>query len=152
MEGVAAVRRMVRGDAAGVFAVQVECAGLAQWGLREYDELAERGIVGWVAVYGSSGDSISGFLTARLVVDEMEILNLGVRVEARRRGVGRALVEAAFVWGAANGGRRAFLEVRASNAGAIAFYERFGFAAGGRRAGYYSAPVEDAVQLAAGIG
>ena len=136
----------------------LRCRGSAgdwrKWGLREYEELAERGIVGWVAPFLRQGkqEGVAGFLTARLVVDEMEILNLGVREQARRRGIGRALVEAAFAWGAANGGRRAFLEVRASNAGAIAFYERFGFAASGQRAGYYAAPVEDAVRMAAGIG
>lgn len=180
MEGVAAVRRMMRGDSAAVFAVQGECAELAQWGLREYEKLAGRGIAGWVAPFlrqgnqgstrgadglrcldgvqdegdarGAGGEAVAGFLTARLAADEMEILNLGVRADVRRRGIGRALVDAAFAWGAAHGARRAFLEVRASNAAAIAFYAAFGFAASGRRANYYSAPVEDALRLAVGIG
>ena len=180
MEGVVAVRRMVRGDSAAVFAVQGECAELAQWGLREYEELAEKGIAGWVAPFlrqgnqgsargaegsrgldgmrdegnarGAGDEAVAGFLTARLAADELEILNLGVRADARRRGIGRALAEAAFAWGAANGARRTFLEVRASNAAATAFYATFGFAASGRRANYYSAPVEDALQLAARIG
>jgi ribosomal-protein-alanine N-acetyltransferase len=40
-----------------------------------------------------------------------------------------------------------FLEVRASNAAAIALYEKHGFAAVGRRRGYYDAPVEDAAVM-----
>ena len=39
------------------------------------------------------------------------------------------------------------LEVRASNAPAIALYEKHGFAAVGRRKNYYDAPREDAVLM-----
>ena len=41
------------------------------------------------------------------------------------------------------------LEVRASNAAALALYQRHGFSAAGVRRAYYSAPVEDALLLQA---
>lgn len=71
---------------------------------------------------------------------EAELLNLAVRPEARRRGVGRALL-------ALLAGRKVWLEVRASNAAAIRFYESQGFRVCGRRKGYYRDPEEDAVLM-----
>ena len=47
----------------------------------------------------------------------------------------------------AEGAEVAFLEVRASNAGAIALYEQAGFAADGRRPRFYQNPTEDAVLM-----
>jgi ribosomal-protein-alanine N-acetyltransferase len=55
----------------------------------------------------------------------------------------QAAVEAA----AAAGARRAFLEVRESNAGARAFYSKMGFVEAGRRKNYYREPAEDALLL-----
>ena len=43
---------------------------------------------------------------------------------------------------------KALLEVRASNLTALQFYERHHFHATGRRAGYYTAPLDDALVLA----
>lgn len=71
---------------------------------------------------------------------EAELLNLAVRPEARRRGVGRALL-------ALLAGRKVWLEVRASNEAAIRFYESQGFRVCGRRKGYYRNPDEDAVLM-----
>lgn len=72
---------------------------------------------------------------------EAELLNLAVRPEARRRGVGRALL-------ALLAGRKVWLEVRASNEAAIRFYQSQGFRVYGRRKSYYRNPEEDAVLMA----
>jgi ribosomal-protein-alanine N-acetyltransferase len=80
----------------------------------------------------------------RGAADEVEILLVAVVPHARRRGVGRALVEALL---ADAGARRAHLEVRASNRAAIALYERTGFVAAGVRKRYY-ADGEDALVMA----
>lgn len=72
---------------------------------------------------------------------EAELLNLAVRPEARRRGVGRALL-------ALLARRKVWLEVRASNEAAIRFYETQGFRVCGRRKSYYRNPEEDAVLMA----
>lgn len=90
---------------------------------------------------------IVGFLMARLAVRELEILNLAVAPGARRSGVGRALVRAALEAAAAQGATGVFLEVRESNAAALAFYDRLGFAVTGRRHGYYREPDESAVLM-----
>jgi ribosomal-protein-alanine N-acetyltransferase len=94
---------------------------------------------------------VAGFLVARRIASELEILNLGIRPDARRRGVGHALIQFAFAWGKELGAKSAFLEVRASNLAALEFYRRHQFKETGRRRFYYSNPVEDALVLTASI-
>lgn len=79
----------------------------------------------------------SGFVLARIAADEAEIISLGVLPACRRRGLARALLDAAARRAADSGASRLFLEVAADNAAARALYLRQGFAQMGRRAGYY---------------
>ncbi len=79
----------------------------------------------------------SGFLLARVVAGEAEILTVAVDPAARRAGSGRALVEAAVDLAAARGAGMLFLEVAVDNAAAIALYHRCGFARAGFRPRYY---------------
>jgi [ribosomal protein S18]-alanine N-acetyltransferase len=92
-----------------------------------------------------------GYIVGRAVVDQGEILNLGVMLAARRRGIGTALVRRMLEDFARRGVVSAFLEVRESNFPAQQLYESFGFTAVGRRARYYQRPMEDAVILRAAI-
>lgn len=75
-----------------------------------------------------------GFVMARVVDEECEILNLGVLPDHRRRGLGRRLLHALFEAVPAG---RCFLEVAADNGPAQALYAAEGFAAVARRPGYY---------------
>jgi ribosomal-protein-alanine N-acetyltransferase len=92
-----------------------------------------------------------GYIVGRAAVDQGEILNLGVALPARRRGVGSALVRRLLDDFAAHGVQSAFLEVRESNRAAQELYESFGFITVGRRRRYYQRPREDAVVLRAAI-
>jgi [ribosomal protein S18]-alanine N-acetyltransferase len=83
--------------------------------------------------------TLAGFILCRLIAGEAEVLTLAVRPAARRRGVARALLEAAIVL-AAPTAESMFLEVAADNPGAVALYEGAGFETVGRRAGYYGRP------------
>lgn len=64
-------------------------------------------------------------------------LGLMVAADARRRGVGRALMEAAVEWARGAGIRKLELHVFPWNAAAIALYERVGFEREGYRKGHY---------------
>ena len=146
------VRALAIGDIAAVLELAARSAGAARWSRPDYQRACGGDLDGWVAtappdVVGDSGSGVMGFLIARRVADEMEILNLAVEAGIRRRGVASGLLETAFQSGRASGAKRAFLEVRVSNAGAIAFYQRLGFAPAGRRPRYYSDPPEDALVL-----
>ena len=85
--------------------------------------------------------TVAGYLGCHHVADEGFIANVAVSPAFRRRGVARALMEAAKT---ADGLYRLTLEVRVSNAAAIALYESAGFVCDGVRPRFYSHPTEDA--------
>jgi len=87
------------------------------------------------------------FLLLRVAADEAEILSLGTRPAARRRGHARELVRHAVAAAQAAGARRLFLEVAADNAAAVALYRAHGFVEAGRRPRYYPGGI-DALVLA----
>ena len=86
------------------------------------------------------GPSAIGFVMVRAIAGEAEILALGVRPAARRRGLGRRLLTAGSAEAASRGTGRLFLEVAADNWAARALYLGAGFAQIGRRANYYRRP------------
>ena len=88
-----------------------------------------------------------GYAGLLVVADEGYITNVAVFPEYRRQGVAAKLI--AVFENFARGNKLAFLtlEVRPSNAAAIALYEGFGFRQAGRRKNYYDLPKEDALIL-----
>jgi ribosomal-protein-alanine N-acetyltransferase len=78
-----------------------------------------------------------GFIVVRAVAGEAEILTLAVHPEARRQGLGRALVDSAATTAHTLGAEAFWLEVATDNAAATALYAAAGFEAAGRRPGYY---------------
>jgi len=88
--------------------------------------------------------NILGYAGLHAVLDEGYIDNIAVEEAARRHGVASALLDVFCRFAEVN---LAFLtlEVRKSNAAAIALYEKFGFQQVGIRKGFYSHPREDAV-------
>lgn len=94
------------------------------------------------AVYVAEDD---GIVVGRLSVARDQhpasrhVADLGLMVAAshRRRGVGTALLEAAVDWARRAGVRKLELHVFPWNKGAIALYDRFGFAREGYRRGHY---------------
>ena len=95
-----------------------------------------------------TGDrAVAAFCLCWLIVDELHINTVAVDPAIRRRGLATRLIRHVMTEAAQGGARRATLEVRRSNAAAIALYERLGFAVCAVRPGYYSAPDEDALVL-----
>ena len=95
----------------------------------------------------STPRAIAGYIVARIIEDEGEILNLAVPPERRRQGIGGLLLETALDALRTRGVDTVFLEVRFSNQAAINLYQAKGFRAIGQRHGYYRRPVEDALVL-----
>jgi ribosomal-protein-alanine N-acetyltransferase len=139
------VRSLELRDIEDVLAIQAASPEIAQWNLWDYDRVARGAMAGWVAELDAG--EMAGFLVARLVVRELEILNFAVRPAARRGGIGRALLGEALRWAKMSEAHEAFLEVRVSNVAALQFYERHNFEVTGRRPRYYTAPIEDALLL-----
>jgi ribosomal-protein-alanine N-acetyltransferase len=86
---------------------------------------------------------IVGYLVCSRYADVWHLMNIAVDPAQRRRGVASALLAAMLE--RAGRDESYTLEVRPSNAGAIALYERFGFRSAGTRRRYYSDTGEDAV-------
>lgn len=84
---------------------------------------------------GSAGVP-AGFVLTRHVLDEEELLLIAVTPEARRRGVGTALIERLFDAARTRDVSRIFLEMRRGNP-AIHLYRKFGFEPIGERRNYY---------------
>lgn len=98
-------------------------------------------------IVAQTGRGVAGYLIAREVAGTGEVLNLAVAPEARRRGIGGALLEAGLVALRHRRVTEVFLEVRESNRSAQALYLGRGFRPVGQRAAYYRNPREDALVL-----
>lgn len=95
---------------------------------------------------GSSG-AVIGYIVCWITADELHILDLATSEDRRRQGIARELARTALARGYGRGARRAFLEVRDSNAAAKKLYGGLGFIESMRRRAYYELPVEDAVVM-----
>ncbi len=98
----------------------------------------------WVARSRPAG-SLLGFLSALALPDEFEVVDLAVRPEKRRRGVGSALLVELERRALQLEKRALFLEVRASNRAALELYRKTGFVVISERKNYYRTPLEDAL-------
>ena len=93
------------------------------------------------------GDTVAGYIGSQTVMDETDMMNVAVHPDFRRQGIAEALITGLVEHLKTIGSRCLTLEVRASNAPAIALYEKLGFSEIGRRKNYYRNPREDALIL-----
>ncbi len=81
----------------------------------------------------------------QVCMDEAEILSIATDPSERRKGFARTLLS--YVLRDLGDDANVFLEVRAKNQGAIAFYESMRFFVYGMRKGYYKSPPDDAILM-----
>ena len=93
----------------------------------------------------TEADELVGYAFVSRYVDAWHVMNVAVSIAYRRRGIAAALLERLFDVTATDPRRGYTLEVRVSNTGAIALYERLGFESRGTRRGYYTDNREDAL-------
>ena len=139
-------RRMTAEDIVGVASLERACFS-QPWSARVLEtELANPNAVFFVAV---SGTRVLGYVGMHRVLDEGYIANVAVAKPCGQAMPPHWLMERLFAF--ARRARLGFitLEVRESNAPAIAFYEKSGFGVVGRRRRYYANPTEDAVLMTA---
>jgi ribosomal-protein-alanine N-acetyltransferase len=140
------IRPFTDADLPAVHAIQLRCPQAAQWRPEDYLHLAciRGGTVLVAEIAGGTLPEIAGFVAFHRVMEEAELRNLAVNPAHQRKGIARALLEAGFRTLQEAGVRRLFLEVRASNQPALAFYASAGFQLLYTRRDYYENPVEDA--------
>ncbi len=135
---------MAAADLDALVEIVSACPGAAPWSRADFERAVRGEFHGWVA---ENGNCVVGFIAARVVADEMEVLNLAVEPASRRNRIGSHLLEGTLERGRSAGARGVFLEVRESNRAARAFYQHHGFRFSSRRVHYYSDPREDALVL-----
>ena len=127
-------------------AIERETASAAHWSDAAYRDIFHQEAPTRIALVSSDQNGVlQGFIVARMNDENCDLENIVLANSTRRHGLGSRLLQALISELREQGAARIFLEVRQSNVGARAFYEKFGFALGGRRKSYYSNPVEDAL-------
>ena len=139
------IRRLRAEDALELAAIAAGAPGAAKWSADSYQQLCRTGeCLGFV--HESEGQ-ITGFILGRRVDDEVEVLNLAVRAEERKKGIGGRLLQGAMEELSKQGVARIYLEVRESNTEARRYYQNHGFTVTGARPNYYREPDEAAVLM-----
>jgi [ribosomal protein S18]-alanine N-acetyltransferase len=95
--------------------------------------------VGYVCRVVEVAGQVAGYGIMTLGAGEAHLLNLCVRADLRRKGVGRRMLEQLLEYAQKQGATDMFLEVRPSNPAAIRVYEAMGFRKIGVRKAYYQA-------------
>jgi [ribosomal protein S18]-alanine N-acetyltransferase len=106
---------------------------------------AELGKSGTVDVVCVIGNEVVGFVLASRYADVWHVLNVAVRPDHWRRGIGRMMLAEVLERAQDRPNLGFTLEVRVSNTGAIALYREMGFDDHGIRPGYYTDNNEDAL-------
>ncbi len=128
-------------------AAETEAACLdTAWTAAQIAEAAAKPIYAYIVAV--EGDALCGVCSCIFSADEGEILNLAVKAEYRRQGVGKALLEAVRAEAAALGCKSLMLEVASRNEAARRLYESAGFASMGIRKNFYPRQKDDAVIMA----
>jgi ribosomal-protein-alanine N-acetyltransferase len=137
-EGRAAVIRAGRrGDLAAIASIERR-SFQNPWSEKSLAEALESDPPITVLVAAGEGNAPLGYAILRVAAGEAEVLSLAVEPGARRQGQGRALLEAALERAREAGAAAIHLEVRVTNAAALALYRRLGFVEVGRRRSYYA--------------
>lgn len=154
------IRPMTARDLGRVVAIEAVCFGKEAWPFQTFKELlaafskAEptRGEM-WVAEDPDTGELLGyAGVEVSALWGEMDVINIAVAPEHRRRGVGQSLMQWVIDLCQQLGIPLLWLRVRASNRVARRFYRRQGFRQRGRFEGYYQDPDEPAIIMAMDVG
>ncbi len=142
------IRRLAYADLPQVIAIERR-AFPTPWSLAMFVlELSKPGGICLAAVNGT--DELVAYLVCSRYDDAWHLMNISVDPERRRQGIATALLDDLLEHVGSDA--RLTLEVRTSNAAAIALYERFEFRSAGLRRRYYQDNGEDALIMWRGVG
>ena len=116
------------------------------WSRKMLAEELENQCAAFLVAEDAAGN-VLGYAGLLVAADEGYITNEALFTEKRRRGIAGQLLQVFLNFAEANHLAFLTLEVRPSNAAAIALYQGFGFQEAGRRKNYYDLPKEDALIL-----
>ena len=115
------------------------------WSSRSIEETLEQNNA--FIVVSELERKLVGYCIVYCVMDEAEIVRIAVGKDARRQGIGKGLLDAICVRCTEKRVQTLLLDVRESNMGARAFYEKYGFHEDGIRKNFYDNPKEHAILM-----
>ena len=130
------IRAATRDDVAAIAALEAAALGDDAWS----EGLVREGVEGnlpTVHYLVADDGPLAGYAVASVAGDIAELQRIAVRDDRRRGGVASALLDAVVALAAGGGADRLLLEVRETNAAALAFYAARGFVEVDRRPRYY---------------
>lgn len=133
---------MTENDVPAVAFLERECFS-SPWSEKSLRESLEN--EGAVFLCAREGGILLGYIGASVVLDEAYVSDLAVSKAARQKGVGTKLLSCCERLCRERGCSFLSLEVRKSNAAAVALYQKAGFASVGERKNFYSSPRENAI-------
>jgi len=92
-------------------------------------------------------EKIAGYCIFYHIWEECQIMNIAVKKSMQNKKIATKLLSAVLEYAEAENISKIILEVRRSNAKAIALYKKFGFEIDGVRENYYKRPKEDALLM-----
>jgi ribosomal-protein-alanine N-acetyltransferase len=135
------IRRLIYADLPHVIAIERQSFP-TPWSLAMF--VLELSKPSGICLAALDQDELVGYCVCSRYDTVWHLMNVAVNPARRREGVAGALLTRLFDE-ADEPGEQYTLEVRPSNAGAIALYESFGFKRAGLRKGYYHDNKEDAL-------
>lgn len=128
------IREMQEQDASRLYEIGQAC-GLGSWSLESYINEYNNPIAKYLVV--EAEDQVVGFAGIWCVVDEAQVMNVGILGEYRQNGLGTLLMEALVNAARVQGCSCMTLEVKETNMAAICLYKKMGFSATSIRENYY---------------
>ena len=133
-------------DIAAVAALEAACFS-NPWTREMLERELQQSQVARVYALRDEDGGIAAFCTCWIVLDELHVNTIAVAPNRRREGLATRLMQHVMREAGRTGGKRATLEVRASNTPARQLYSRLGFVETAVRRRYYTQPEEDGIIL-----
>lgn len=132
------VRRLsLDDDSEALAALHASCFSHG-WDAADFDTYLSRDTDDVLGLYIKT--RLAGLSVLRSAADQSDILTICVAKKYRKKGAGKALLNASEAALKARGSTIVFLDVAEDNPGAIALYRHNGYVQHGRRSGYYRRP------------
>jgi len=110
-------------------------------------EIQNRSLSFPLVMVQTEDNQVVGYIIFWQIGDEVQVNNIAIHPDFRRRGLGETLLRHALARAKQQGANYVSLEVRQSNFAAQALYRKLGFQSLGVRRFYYSNPAEDAIVM-----
>lgn len=138
------IRQMQAGDLEQAAALEAQNFS-RPWSKEAFADALEKEYYDYLVAVDEDGQRILGMCGLIRTVGEGGITNVVVSSAARNRGIGYRMLKELMQKAERDGIREFTLEVRKSNAPAVALYRKLGFVEKGVRPAFYDMPVEDAL-------